>query len=237
MSWAKGAASLVMVLSLAGCSNWVMSETPLLGPSDALSPGLREGVWVLSAPNCATSDPPVLWADCTTTVTVHGSGRLDAPYDLPAFTYQLAGEDALVLQVAVPGVRPSYESMRPLFDREAYDRQQPVDPASVYYSYWRIETLARDSVGLITDLAMRTVECGPPRKSNEAKGGTRKPLPGLAMDGEGESCTPQDKAALFNAASHTTDWPPSASVDRYRWLRPLTTEEARAPPPQSTIAE
>jgi hypothetical protein len=177
----------VAALSLQGCVNVVLSQTPLITAEESdAGPTLKPGLW--ADEGC---DPAVSQRGCRNLVMVTGQTiEMHNPPVAPGggdqfgstFSYRLSGGDPLVLQAEVRN-----------------------DQGPPFYAFAVAQPFSRDSQGRIDAARLWEVVCGPPPEAEAAKPNrgqgvpTDRPFPGIKMY-EDSVCLADDKASLLTAA-------------------------------------
>jgi len=220
----RAVALFVAAAFLGGC-NIVVSKAPMFTAADSAgAPAFRPGLWLSEKSDCRVDEaaPLAKWPDCAdpvviTPTEIHGAG----PKDQKPSPYLVAAGDPLVLQAQMEiGVNAGV-------DVSASGNASAAGSASAQasgpppYAYLGAHPLAFDGQGRITRMQSWPVMCGPPppppkpgAPADKARYVTRRPLPGLKIDGQ--VCTPADKAAVVNAARESRAY---GSVQTSHWVR------------------
>ena len=220
----RAAALFFAALLLGGC-NIVVSKVPMFTAADSAgAPALRPGLWLGEKDDCRFDEasPIAKWPECADPVVITATEVHDVgPKGQKPTPYIVAGGDPLVLQSQIDvdvsaGVDVSASGSATASGAASAEVKGPPP-----YAFLGAHPLALDPQGRVIRMEQWPVMCGPPPRApkpgtppDKARYVTRRPLPGLTI--EGQVCTPADKAAVINAARQSRAY---GSVQRSHWVR------------------
>jgi len=221
------AAALMVAAALLGGCNIVVSKTPMFTTADSAgAPAFRPGLWLGEKDDCRFDEtaPLAKWPDCADPVVLTPTEVLGAgPKAQKPAPYLVAAGDPLVLQSQIDvdvsaGADASASGTASALASASASAQVTGPPP---YAYLGAHPLAFDSQGRIIRMQSWPVMCGPPPPEpkpgappDQARYVTRRPLPGLKI--EGQLCSPADKAAVVNAARESRAY---GAVQTSHWVR------------------
>ncbi len=220
-----GAGALLCAAALLGGCNIVVSKVPMFTAADSAgAPALRPGVWLAEKADCHFDEasPLAQWPDCAdplviTPTEVHGvgsKGQKPAPY-------LVAAGDPLVLQSQIDVDVSAGVDVSASGDAKATASASGEMKGPPPYAYLAAHPIAFDAKGRVVRMEQWPVMCGPPppepkpgQPLDKARYVTLRPLPGLRI--EGQVCTPDDNAAVLNAARQSRTYGP---IQTSHWVR------------------
>jgi len=220
------AAALICAAALLGGCNIVVSKVPMFVQADtAGAPQIRPGLWVGEKDDCRYNEASAVdkWPDCAEPLMITATEFRDVGPKAKgqAAPYLLAAGDPLVLQ-ARPDIDLSAGAAVSASGGGEASASAGVstEGGPPPYVFLAVHPVAFDGQGRIVRMEQWPVMCGPPPpepKSGATKPSdfvTRKPLPGLTI--EGQVCTPANKAAVINAARASRAY---SQVQTAHWVR------------------